>query len=179
MGLLARQNTFPAWIAWELEISGKIYLACLRALLAWNFWANYGESRIGQVCMSSGQMALPISNIDLPWATTKTERHCIEIRTFHLVSFVSLGPHLLSNKLTVDQKKLVWICRASLQLDGSFRELRPKSTLTAWFCCLLANRFCVSASLSCVQPWTANIKAEDDREQDWLFDSTTINESCF
>ena len=31
-----------------------------------SFWVDYGGSGLGQVDMSGGQMALPISNIDLP-----------------------------------------------------------------------------------------------------------------
>ena len=35
-------------------------------LASLSFWVDYGGSGLGQVDMSGGQMALPISNIDLP-----------------------------------------------------------------------------------------------------------------
>ena len=35
-------------------------------------------------------------------------------------------------------------------------------TKIAWFCCLEADRFSVSASFSCILPWKADIKAEVD-----------------
>ena len=76
------RTTLPAWIALKFQISGKICLLCLTALLAWIFFADYGGSTLGQVCISAGKMALPIRNIDMPWWWAGTDM-VHEIWFFH------------------------------------------------------------------------------------------------